>query len=48
MYLLPRAHAQGVKRYVHRPSVVCKNILQADTSSTYNRVISFSNSPIKG
>ena len=30
-------------------SVVCKkfsNILQADTSSTYNRVISFANSPI--
>ena len=44
--LLPHAHAQGVKRYVRRPSVVCKNILQADTSSTYNRVISFSNSPI--
>ena len=53
--LLPRAHAQGVKRYLL--SVVCqsvclsvcrlqKKILQADTSSTYNRDISFANNPI--
>jgi len=48
---LPREHAQGVKRY--SLSVVClssankfSNILQADTSLTYNRVISFANSPI--
>ena len=46
-HLLPRAHAQGLSVCL---SVVCKkklsNILQVDTSSTYNRNISFANSPI--
>jgi len=46
--LLPCVHAQGVKRYLL--SVVClssaKIFLQADTSLTYNHVISFANSPI--